>query len=89
MVKKKDPYPLFEENKIEMEYVKKLYDKDERVYIIFDGEKVDVLQSGKGGIFEPPQGKIDIWDEVRKCKAELEEIKEIIDALQGNEAVEQ
>ena len=44
-----------------MEYIKKLYNRDDRVYISFDGEKVYFLQSGHGGIFEPPKEKIDIF----------------------------
>lgn len=65
-----------------MEYVKKLFDKDKHIYIRFDGEKIYFLQSGHGGIFEPPKDKIDVWSEVRKCEAELKEIGEIIEMLQ-------
>lgn len=65
-----------------MEYMKKLYDRDDKIYITFDGNKLYFLQSGHGGIFEPPEGEFDIRDEVRKCKAELAEIEEIIELLQ-------
>lgn len=65
-----------------MEYIKQLYNRDDDVYIVCNGNKLYFLQSGHGGIFEPPKQEFDIWDEVRKCRAELEEIGEIIDLLQ-------
>ncbi|MDE6626771.1 MAG: DUF3137 domain-containing protein [Lachnospiraceae bacterium] len=71
-----------------MEYIKKLYNRDERIAITFDGEKLYFLQSGHGGIFEPPAGAFNAWDEVRKCRQELSEIGEIIDILQVDDVVE-
>lgn len=71
-----------------MEYIKKLYDRDYKVYITFDGRKLCFLQSGHGGIFEPPKEELNIRDEVRKSKAELAEIGEIIEILQLDEAAE-
>lgn len=64
-----------------MEYIKELHDIDERMYIGFDGKKVCILQSGHGGIFEPPKEKLDVWEEVRKCEAELKEIGEMINII--------
>lgn len=66
-----------------MEYIKQLYDRDDKIYITFDGEKLYFLQSRHGGIFEPPDGKLDIQKEVRKSRAELAEIGRIIDLLGG------
>lgn len=65
-----------------MEHIKELHDKDEHIYIRFNREKVYFLQSGHGGIFEPPKDKIDVRSEVQKCEAELKEIWEIIEILQ-------
>ena len=64
-----------------MEYTKRMYNHDRAVYISFDGEKLYFLQSGKGGIFEPPSGKLDVSDEVEKARQELEEIGLVIDIL--------
>lgn len=71
-----------------MEYIKKLYGRDYAIYITFDGRKLCFLQSGHGGIFEPPKEELNIWDEVRKSKAELAEIGEIIEILRLDEAAE-
>lgn len=65
-----------------IEFFKHMYDKDDVIYITFNGEKLYFLISGHGGIFEPPFREFDIWDEVRKCKGELTEIREIIEGLQ-------
>lgn len=65
-----------------MEYLKKLRELDQNIYISFDGENLYILRSGKGGIFVPPKGKIDLKDEVEKSKLELNEIKNMIDILQ-------
>lgn len=65
-----------------IEYFKRLYDREDDIYITFNGKKLYILLSGHGGIFEPPFRKFDIWDEVRKCKGELTEIREIIEGLQ-------
>ncbi len=65
-----------------IEYFKQMYDRDDAIYITFNGEKLYFLISGHGGIFEPPYREFDIWDEVRKCKSELEEIREIIEDMQ-------
>lgn len=65
-----------------MEYIKNLYSRDNQITITFDGEKLYFLQSGHGGIFEPPAGEFNAWDEVKKCREELSEIGEIIDVLQ-------
>lgn len=72
-----------------IEYIKQLSDKEDKLFITFDGEKLYILLSGHGGIFEPPLKEFDLWDEVRKCKAELAEIDEIIDNLQLDVAAEQ
>ncbi|MCM1497354.1 MAG: DUF3137 domain-containing protein [Clostridium sp.] len=71
-----------------MEYIKKLYNRDNCIAITFDGEKLYFLQSGHGGIFEPPEGTFNAWDEVRKCREELSEIREIIEILQVDDVVE-
>lgn len=72
-----------------IEYIKQLSEKEDKLFITFDGEKLYILLSGHGGIFEPPMGEFNIWDEVRKCKAELAEIDEIIDNLRLDVAAEQ
>lgn len=65
-----------------MEYLKKLCELDRNIYISFDGEDLYILRSGKGGIFVPPKGKIDVHAEVEKSKQELNEIVKIIEILQ-------
>lgn len=72
-----------------IEYIKQLSEKEDKLFITFDGEKLYILLSGHGGIFEPPMGEFNLWDEVRKCKAELAEIDEIIDNLRLDMAAEQ
>lgn len=65
-----------------MEYVKSLHRQDNAVYIGFDGEKLYFMQSGKGGIFEPSDSKVDVHNEIEKAKQELQVIDKIIDVLQ-------
>lgn len=65
-----------------MEYLKKLCELDRNLYISFDGEYLYVLRSGKGGIFVPPRGRIDVHAEVEKSKQELNEIVKMIEILQ-------
>lgn len=65
-----------------MEYLKRLCEFDRNIYISFDGEDLYILRSGKGGIFVPPKGKLDVHEEVEKSKQELNEIVKIIEALQ-------
>ncbi|MDE6435743.1 MAG: DUF3137 domain-containing protein [Lachnospiraceae bacterium] len=64
-----------------MEYLKELCKLDRNLYISFDGEYLYVLRSGKGGIFLPPGGKLDIHAEVEKSRKELSEIVKIIEIL--------
>ncbi len=65
-----------------MEYLKKLCELDRNIYISFDGEDLYILRSGKGGIFVPPNGKLDVHREVEKSRQELNEIVKIIEILQ-------
>lgn len=65
-----------------MEYLKKLCELDRNIYISFDGEDLYILRSGKGGIFVPPNGKVDVHREVEKSRQELNEIVKIIEILQ-------
>jgi len=65
-----------------MEYLKKLCELDRDIYISFDGEDLYILRSGKGGIFVPPNGKLDVHREVEKSRQELNEIVKIIEILQ-------
>lgn len=64
-----------------MEYIKNLYNADSAVYISFDGENLYILRSGRGGIFVPPFGKLDVEKEIQKSKRELNEINRIIEIL--------
>lgn len=64
-----------------MEYLKDLAKLDRHLYIRFDGENLYILRSGKGGIFVPPGGKLDIHAEVEKSKQELSEINKMIEIL--------
>lgn len=64
-----------------MEYLKKLCEFDRNIYISFDGEDLYILRSGKGGIFVPPKGKLDVHREVEKSTQELNEIIKIIEIL--------
>lgn len=64
-----------------MEYLKKLCEIDKNLYISFDGEYLYILRSGKGGIFVPPRGRIDVHAEVEKSKQELYEIVKLIEIL--------
>ena len=64
-----------------MEYIKNLYNADSAVYISFDGENLYILRSGRGGIFVPPFGKLDVEKEIQKSKRELNEINHIIEIL--------
>lgn len=72
-----------------MEYLKKLCELDRNLYISFDGEYLYVLRSGKGGIFVPPSGKLDIHKEVEKSRQELNEIIKIIEILQMDDEAEE
>lgn len=73
-----------------MEYLKKLCELDRNLYISFDGEYLYVLRSGKGGIFVPPRGRIDVHAEVEKSKQELYEIVKLIEILKlENKAYEE
>lgn len=65
-----------------MEYIKMLYDRDDMLYISFDRRRLYFLQSGHGGIFEPPEVGFDVDKEVEKSRAELAEITQIIELLQ-------
>lgn len=71
-----------------MEYIKMLYDRDKMLYISFDRRRLYFLQSGHGGIFEPPQKGFDVDTEIEKTRAELEEIGQIIELLQLDDMAE-
>lgn len=64
-----------------MEYLKRLRSIDRTLYISFDGKELYVLRSGKGGIFEPPSGRLDVREEVEKNRRELDEIRKLIEVL--------
>lgn len=64
-----------------MEYIKSLHRQDKAVYISFDGDKLYFMQSGRGGIFEPSDAKVDVRSEIEKAKKELGVIDKIIDTL--------
>lgn len=64
-----------------MEYLKRLRSIDRMLYISFDGKELYVLRSGKGGIFEPPSGPLNVREEVAKNRRELDEIRKLIEVL--------
>lgn len=64
-----------------MEYIKSLHRQDRAIYISFDGDKLYFMQSGRGGIFEPSDAKVDVRSEIEKAKKELGVIDKIIDTL--------
>lgn len=64
-----------------MEYLKRLRSIDRTLYISFDGRELYVLRSGKGGIFEPPSGPLNVREEVAKNRRELDEIRKLIEVL--------
>lgn len=64
-----------------MEYLKSLRSIDRALYISFDGQQLFVLRSGKGGIFEPPDGPINVREEIEKNRRELDEIRKLIEVL--------
>lgn len=64
-----------------MEYLKRLRSIDRTLYISFDGKELYVLRSGKGGIFEPPSGSLNVREEVAKNRRELDEIRKLIEVL--------
>lgn len=64
-----------------MEYLKRLRSIDKTLYISFDGKKLYVLRSGKGGIFEPPSWSLNVREEVAKNRRELDEIRKLIEVL--------
>lgn len=68
-----------------MEYLKKLRSLDITLYISFDGQQLYFLRSGKGGIFKPPIGRIDVRQEAEKNRRELDEIRELIHVLRLND----
>ena len=68
-----------------MEYLKRLRSMDRTLYISFDGQELYVLRSGKGGIFEPPGGKLNVREEMEKNRSELDEIRKLIEVLKLEE----
>lgn len=72
-----------------MEYIKGLWGMDSKVSISFDGEYLSILRSGSGGIFEPPlHGTINVAEQVRVIRQELQEIVRCIEALRLDERQE-
>ncbi|MCM1496141.1 MAG: DUF3137 domain-containing protein [Bacteroides sp.] len=73
-----------------MEYMKGLWGMDAKISISFDGEYLNILRSGSGGIFEPPlHGNIDISKQLRVIEGELQEIVRCIEALRLDEKQQQ
>lgn len=71
-----------------MEYIKTLYDRDKMIYISFDRRRLYFLQSGHGGIFEPPEKGFNVHIETEKTRDELAEIGQIIELLQLDDMAE-
>lgn len=64
-----------------MEYLIALSKLDKYIFISYDGKALNILRSGKGGIFEPSIKNFNLNTEVAKSKRELDEIPKIIKLL--------
>lgn len=64
-----------------MEYLSRLAVYSDDIYMSFDGEKVRLLQSGRGGVFQARGDLSDVSLQIENVSKDLKQIEEIIDIL--------
>lgn len=64
-----------------MEYLMRIYSYDNDIYMSFDGEKLRLLQSGRGGIFMPQGDLLNVAGHIENIRNDLEQIETVIDIL--------
>lgn len=64
-----------------MEYLLMLYMYDDDIYMSFDGERLRLLQSGRGGVFEARGDLLSVSTQISNACNDLKQIEEVIDLL--------
>ncbi len=64
-----------------MEYLMRISQFDEEVYMSFDGEKLRLLQSEKGGVFNPQGDLLNVSAHIENARNDLEQIEAVINIL--------